>query len=95
MKAEINAGLAEEDERVFNYEMYRAYKGLGNEKQALPYLEKYLKQDLELNEGKNLDIQKLREEFEAEKTKQHIADEKDKTAALYRQKQKYSFCPIS
>jgi hypothetical protein len=89
LKADMNAGLAEEDERVFNYEIYRAYKGQGNEKLALTYLEKYLQQDFELNEGKNLDIQKLREEFESEKIKQHIADEKAKTTALYRQKQRF------
>ena len=86
LKKELGSGLALGDERGFKYSLYRAYKGLSREKEALLALEAYLLEDMKLNESRNVDLQKLREEFEAEKTNLRIKSETEKARELYERK---------
>ncbi|MCW3103336.1 MAG: hypothetical protein JWO09_1776 [Bacteroidetes bacterium] len=82
-------GLIAEDQRVFNFNMYEIYKALGRPGQALLYLEKWYREDRDLNEEKNINLQQLRENFETQKTNLQIENEKERAKALYEQKRNF------
>lgn len=87
----MDKSVSSKDERNFYYFSYRIYKGLGNSNIALSYLEKWYAQDLKYNEGKNLSIQEMREDFEAQKTSLQIRGAAEKTRLLYEQKRNFYF----
>lgn len=84
-----HVGLMSQDQRVFYFNLYEIYKALGKPDQALLYLEKWYKDDRDLNEEKNINLQQLRENFETQKTNLQIENEKERTKALYEQKRNY------
>ena len=87
----ISPKTASDHRLQYNY-FYKVYKALNETKLSLKYLEKYVEQNDEINYGvKKMDLQKLREDFEIEKTNQLITSEKEKTEALYEQKRNFYF----
>lgn len=86
-----HAGLMSQDQRIFYFNLYQIYKALGKTDLALSYLEKWYKEDRDLNEEKNIDLQKLREAFETQKTDQRIENEKERSRVLYEQKRNFYF----